>query len=144
MQLEPVRYLWKDERMNGKNQHHEIGFIAQSVEKVLPDAVGEAPQAPDAPIKLPGGVSKSLAYERLIAPAILAIQQLKEMFDGDHGLLMRLQALFEADHARLAADENLLKVSQDEIVKLKAANDNQAKAVSDLREEFKVYKKRHP
>ena len=130
--------------MNGKSQHHEIGFIAQNVEKVLPEAVGEAPQAPDAPIKLAGGVSKSLAYERLIAPAILAIQQLKEMFDDDHGLLMKLEALFEIDHARLAADQSAFKLDHDEIATLKAANDNQAKAINDLREEFRTYKRSHP
>ena len=151
MKIEPVHYLWKDERMNKGRPKGEIGFIAQNVEKVLPELVGETTQPPDSPIKLPDGKQKALSYDRLIAPAVLAIQQLKElidqlkvMIDGDHGLLMRLQALVETDHARIAADEAALKISQDEIAKLKAANDNQAKAVSDLREEFRTYKKKHP
>jgi hypothetical protein len=88
MQLQPVRYRWRDERMNKKGRK-EIGFIAQNVESVLPELVGEVTQASDTRVPLPGHKSKALEYDRLIAPAILAIQQLKA--DNDN-----LRADFEA------------------------------------------------
>ena len=68
---------------------------------------------------------------------IKAIQELKDMLFKDHGLLTKLQALFESDH--------------EEIARLKAANDSQAKAIEELRamalkqqEELEAYKKAHP
>jgi len=119
MQLPPVTYLWRAERMNKKGRK-EIGFTAQNVEKVLPDLVGEAHQAPGARIKLPSNKAKALSYERLVAPAILAIQQQQAEIEA-------LKAV--NDHPR-ADDEKQLAA-------LKADNDN-------LRAEFEAYKKAHP
>jgi hypothetical protein len=77
MKLEPVHYRWKDERMNKAHPEGEIGFIAQNVETVLPLLVSESPQAKDAPVKLEGGMQKSLQYDRLAAPLVKAVQELK-------------------------------------------------------------------
>jgi hypothetical protein len=67
---------------------------------------------------------------------VKAIQELKALFDADHGLLAKLQALFEGDHKEIEA--------------LKAANDNQAKEIEELRamalkqqQDFDAYKKAH-
>lgn len=115
MQIQPVHYLWKDERMNKAHPNGEIGFIAQNVERVLPDLVGEAPQLRDAPIKLPGGVSKALEYERLVAPAVLAIQQLKHSFDSDHEAVNQLKADNDKLRAQLKAVNDNFKVQNNEL-----------------------------
>jgi hypothetical protein len=77
MRLEPVHYRWKDERMNKAHPGGEIGFVAQNVETVLPDLVSESPQSKDAPLKLEGGLQKGLQYDRLAAPLVKAVQELK-------------------------------------------------------------------
>jgi hypothetical protein len=77
MRLEPVHYRWKDERMNKAHPGGEIGFVAQNVETVLPDLVSESPQAKDAPLKLEDGLQKGLQYDRLAAPLVKAVQELK-------------------------------------------------------------------
>jgi Chaperone of endosialidase len=121
MRLRPVHYRWKDARLN--KDKPEFGFIAQEVEEVMPELVYEAPQAPDAPVKLPGNKSKALFYQRFVVPAILAIQQLKAEFDGNRAELVKLKA----------ANDN-------QAAALKAANDNTAA----LRKEFEAYKAAHP
>jgi hypothetical protein len=89
MKIKPVHYMWQDERMNKAHPDGEIGFIAQNVETVLPQLVGEIQQREDAPIKLPSHTQKVLEYDRISAPLVLAIQQLKA--DNDS-----LRAEFEA------------------------------------------------
>jgi hypothetical protein len=108
MKLEPVHYRWKDERMNKAHPDGEIGFIAQSVEAVLPILVSESVQPKDAPIKLDGGKQKGLQYERLVAPLVKAVQELK-------------------------ADSDTLKAANDN---LKAANDNLRHDLEELRREI--------
>jgi hypothetical protein len=108
MQLEPVHYRWKDEHMNTAHPNGEIGFIAQNVETALPDLVSEVEQMKDAPIKIPGGKQKTLQYERLIAPLVLAVQQLKSLFDSDHDELAKLKA--DNDRLRAANDKEAAQI----------------------------------
>lgn len=82
MKIQPVHYRWKDERMNKAHPDGEIGFTAQNVEKVLPLLVGETNQPESAAIKLPGGKQKSLEYDRIVAPLVLAIQQQQQEIDA--------------------------------------------------------------
>jgi hypothetical protein len=81
MKLQPVHYLWKDERMNKAHPGGDIGFTAQNVEGVLPDLVGETDQPEFATTKLPGGKQKGLQYDRISAPIVLAIQQQQAEID---------------------------------------------------------------
>jgi hypothetical protein len=69
MQLRPVTYRWKDERKNHQGDPHyrEMGFIAQEVEKVLPELVGEVTQPSATADPLVKGKIKSLEYDRLAA-----------------------------------------------------------------------------
>lgn len=92
MGLRPVSYHWKDERKNqtGKRQ---MGFIAQEVEKVLPDLVnGFEPTTDDEKEAVKSGESKllSVQYEGMIAPLVQAVQELKAENDN---LRARLEAL---------------------------------------------------
>jgi hypothetical protein len=114
MQIEPVHYRWKDERMNKAHPGGEIGFIAQNVETVLPLLVSESPQPKDAPIKLDGGKQKALQYDRLAAPIIKAVQELKHMIDGIIGDVKKLAARVDEAFARLAAHDDRLKNLADE------------------------------
>lgn len=88
MALKPVRYHWKDDRKN-KNGY-EIGFIAQNVESVLPNLVHEAKQEEKTMDPVYKGSIKTLQYDRLAAPIVKAIQQLKN--DND-----KLRAAHDAD-----------------------------------------------
>lgn len=81
--IHPVRYRWKHEQ----DHHKELGFLAQDVEKVFPDVVGES--SLDIPRDFKGPV-KNVQYDRLIAPMVLAIQQLSA---ENNALKARLEAL---------------------------------------------------
>jgi hypothetical protein len=114
MQIEPVHYRWKDERMNTAHPGGEIGFIAQNVEAVLPLLVSESAQLKDAPIKLEGGMQKALQYDRLAAPIIKAVQELKHMIDAVIGDVKKLAARVDKIFTRLAAHDSRLKKLEDE------------------------------
>jgi hypothetical protein len=126
-QMRPVGFNWKKQDQDWQKQH-QIGLIAQEVEKIVPEVVTTAKDEIQ---------TKSIAYGSLVPILIKAVQELKELFDGDHGLLAKLEAMFASDH--------------DEITQLKAANDNQVKAIKEMRDlvmkqqqEFETYKKAHP
>lgn len=70
MKLEPVSYQYKD-GYGGRGKHY--GFIAQDVQKIMPDLVTAA----DTPDQRLG-----LEYQGLIAPIIAAIQELKAENDA--------------------------------------------------------------
>lgn len=90
MALKPVHFQWKGH----KDKKINYGFIAQDVEKVLPDLVGEVQAPPVAKGKkntfYPLKQYKSLDYNGLIAPTVLAVQQLKQENDA---LTARVKAL---------------------------------------------------
>ena len=61
MKLRPVTYHWKDKTLD---QRQMVGFIAQEVEPIYPEAVGMGPNG-----------MKSLAYADLVVPLVKAVQQ---------------------------------------------------------------------
>jgi hypothetical protein len=110
VRLQGVSFEWTDAKARGAGRN--IGLVAQEVEKFFPELVNTNPDG-----------FKSLQYEKLTAPLVEAIKELKTLFDTDH----------------------------DALVKLKAANDNQAKSIEELKalvekqgREFEAYKKAHP
>ena len=66
----------------------QIGFIAQEVQKVLPELVSQSSVKTDL---TPDG-TLTLNQTGLIAPIVKAVQELKSLFDGDHGELEKLKA----------------------------------------------------
>ncbi|PZP38784.1 MAG: hypothetical protein DI585_06280, partial [Pseudomonas fluorescens] len=76
MQLRPVSYRWNDKQLGTSTKY---GFIAQEVKEVMPELVSVATDERK---------TESIDYTALIAPAIKAIQQLKEEND-------KLRAEFE-------------------------------------------------
>jgi len=107
MKLRPVSYHWKDQK---KGNRLEYGFIAQEVEKVLPNLVGEVKPTTDAEKQASGGgMLKTMQYEGLISPLVKAVQELKA----------------ENDYLR---------------AEMKADNDNQAQEIDDLRREIEALK----
>jgi hypothetical protein len=98
MQLRPVTYRWKDERKNHQGDPHyrEMGFIAQDVEKVLPDLVGETSQPSTTADPLVKGKIKALEYDRLVAPIVKAIQELKADNDNLRAETRNLRSEFES------------------------------------------------
>ena len=106
--LRPVTYRWNDSAVNksmppADKARMRLGFIAQEVQKVVPELVSTDPRGYFA-----------IDYPSFAAPIVKAVQELKTLFDGDHG----------------------------ELMKLKAANDNHA--LKALEGEFRAYKAAHP
>lgn len=62
MRLRPVMFNWKDK---SKSQEREVGFIAQEVEKVIPEVVRTGPDG-----------LKAVAYGNIVAVVVGAIQEL--------------------------------------------------------------------
>lgn len=93
MKLRPVRYEWKDKVSAGKP---ELGFIAQDVEKVLPELVGTGL---DQDITLTDGSTlkienvKVMSYGQVTVPLVKAVQELKAENDELRDLVTELRAI---------------------------------------------------
>jgi hypothetical protein len=120
MKMRAVGFDWKQQDEEWRHQH-QIGFIAQEVEKLIPEVVTTASDE----IK-----TKSLAYGSIVPVLTKAIQDLKALFDS---LVVKLNAAL-ADIAKLfettSRHEEEIKALRDEL--------------KTLHEEFKAYKAAHP
>jgi endosialidase-like protein len=117
MALKPVHYQWKDERKN-RNGRYEIGFTAQNVESVLPELVGEIDQPKETADPNVKGKVKSLEYDRIAAPLVKAVQELKADNDNQAAALKAANArLDEADRR----NQDNIRHLEEEIAALKAA-----------------------
>ncbi len=97
--LRPVTYGWND----GRSKETEIGFIAQEVQKLIPSIVSTlSEKAKD------GSHYLGVQYDRLIAPLVLAVQQLAERLDGHDARIKALETENAALKARLDAIEKKL------------------------------------
>ncbi len=92
-QLQGVRFDWKPEeapRHAGAAGPHDVGFIAEDVDKVLPELV----------VKAPDGTVLGMDYARLTSVAVEAIKQLRDQNDSKQreidALRSRLDAIEEA------------------------------------------------
>ena len=88
--LEGVTFTWKD------TGHRDIGLIAQDVQKVFPEAVGES--------KTTGMLS--LAYGNLVAPLIEAVKTLAKHNDNQDKDIAALKAQVAQLEAQVAALKN--------------------------------------
>jgi hypothetical protein len=108
MQLRPVRYRWRQ-----GTDETELGFIAQEVEKVLPELVGIGA---DQEITYPDGSKetitevKTMSYSQVTVPLVKAVQELKAENDYLRSTVTEL----------VAANDNL----RSDLSALKADNDN--------------------
>lgn len=113
MKLRPVTYHWKDKTQD-ERLGRQYGFIAQEIEKVLPETVVTV-KGTSTTITLANGKQevikdqKAMDYGAVVVPLTKAVQQLK------------------ADNDNLRAE-------------LKAASENQAAELQMLREEFEKFK----
>jgi hypothetical protein len=85
LSLKPRRFDWKENQ--GTNKKNVAGFIAQEVELVLPELVGEWKNDPDDEI-----VYKSLAMGDIIPTLVKAIQELKAIVDAQAVEIAALKA----------------------------------------------------
>lgn len=104
--LQGVEYDWKDEQQH-RLSGHQMGLIAQDVEKVFPEAVKTDKNNK----KLEGGV-KSLEYTMLIAPIIEAIKELnaqvQKMF-STQDTVQREVASVKAENEKLKQENAAIK-----------------------------------
>jgi hypothetical protein len=87
--LKPRRFDWK--QGEGTDQKDVAGFIAQEVETVLPELVGEWKHDPDSET-----IYKSLAMGNMIPTMVKAIQELKAINDTQAETINALTARIEA------------------------------------------------
>lgn len=105
MQLKPSTYLWKGQNPEGPES---IGFIAQEVAEVLPQAVNES------------GGTLGLSYGVFGVVAIGAIQELKEEKDREIGALQAENASLKE---RLAAMEKQFTTLSASVEALQSASE---------------------
>ncbi|MBI3418919.1 MAG: tail fiber domain-containing protein, partial [Proteobacteria bacterium] len=98
-----VSFEWKEgARKNDKGR--KIGVIAQEMEKVYPELVTTNSDG-----------YKAFLYENFTAVLLEGLKELKGLFDGDHGELMKLRAAndkLEASVESLKAEIKALKEKQ--------------------------------
>jgi hypothetical protein len=98
LQLKPVTYFWKDKN-DKRNNGLQLGFIAQDVEKVMPELV--ITSSGEQEITLEDGSiekinnPKAMSYSTLAVPLVKAVQQLKEENDSLREELQSLKARVE-------------------------------------------------
>jgi hypothetical protein len=73
LKLKGVEYDWN---MGSREGQHDLGFIAQEVEKVLPEIVREKEMG-----LLDGRTYKTVDYEKVVAVLVEAIKELKAEVD---------------------------------------------------------------
>lgn len=89
LRLEPVSFLWRDEKISSQRQ---IGFVAQDVEKVLPELVSTNDK----------GI-RSVAYGNLVAVVVGALKKVYQMIHS-------LSEKFEASENRVNELEKNVKI----------------------------------
>jgi hypothetical protein len=84
MKLRPVRYHWKDEKLD-QDKGEQLGFIAQDVQAVFPEFVTKS--GTDTTIKHKDGSKEvipttlALSYAEFVVPLVKAVQELKAAND---------------------------------------------------------------
>lgn len=110
MQLQPVQYEKKETLASTSYGRHEIGFIAQEVQKVLPSLVVEGKDTDK---------TLAISYTELIPVLTKALQEQEA----------KIEALEKAN-SKLAADNNALKASLDGKASASTLSDLQAALTS--------------
>jgi len=75
LEMRAVEFDWKKDKVNGKERGHDIGFIAQEIEEIVPDVVKEYEGL--------GGKDefKAVSYQKLVPVLVNAIKELNEEID---------------------------------------------------------------
>jgi hypothetical protein len=89
MKLRPVSYIWNEKAPEQSQGMHDIGFIADEVEQVLPDIVA----------KDETGKPVGIDYGKITPVAVDAIKQLKAENDQFRARLEKIEALLAAQAA---------------------------------------------
>lgn len=114
MRLRPVRFHWRDAGQD-RAKGEQLGLIAQDVQKVLPEILGDPI---DSSIELPDGSKEEIkgtlnvSYATLVVPLIKAVQELKA----------------ENDNLRIE-----LKTANDNHAQMRAMLEEQGRAIDALK-----------
>jgi hypothetical protein len=92
LQLRPVSYVWNDKAPRDSRGKHDLGFIAEEVEKVLPDAVA----------KDPSGAAVGIDYSRITVLAVNAIKEQQARHEADREEIRSLRERLEKLEAAIA------------------------------------------
>jgi hypothetical protein len=91
MRLRPVSYVWNDKAPRDSRGKHDLGFIAEEVEKVLPDAVA----------KDDAGAAVGIDYSRITVLAVKAIKEQQARHEADREEIRSLRERLEKLEAAL-------------------------------------------
>jgi hypothetical protein len=90
MRLEPVSYVWNEKAPEDTRGKHDLGFIAEDVAEVLPDAV-----ARDA-----SGAAVGIDYSRITVLAVKAIKEHQAEVQSLRDRLAKLEAAIGRESGR--------------------------------------------
>lgn len=93
MALEAVSYVWNEKAPADARGKHDLGFIAEEVAKVLPDAVAFDPD----------GQAAGIDYSRVSVLAVKAIQQQQAQIESQQAQIETLNARLQKLEHALAA-----------------------------------------
>lgn len=99
--LQGIYYDWKNQKRFGAG--HEVGLVAQDVEKVFPEAVKKNDEG-----------FLSVSYSNLVAPVIESIKQILKITDAQS----REIASVKAENVELKKENEKIKARLDEIEKM--------------------------
>lgn len=117
LKLDAVSYDWKDKSKYGDK--HQIGFIAQDVEKIFPEVIATDKKS---------GL-KSVAYDHLVAPIVEAVKALNEKIDEVFGRTeknSRDVASVKEEMAEVKAENARLKKENESIKAFLCSKDSSA------------------
>ncbi|MDD4975693.1 MAG: tail fiber domain-containing protein [Bacteriovorax sp.] len=111
-------YHWRDSKRD-KEEGEKLGFIAQEVEAIFPQAI----KTDTSPKTLPGG-TKMITYTDLIGPIVEAIKEFYTKWSGDSEALHRQVSILQA-----ASNEKDRKIA------------SQGEAIEELKNQNAEFKK---
>ena len=105
-QLRPVFFDWDqaNPRAQGFGTQHQVGFIAQEVEKILPEVVNKGEDS-----------YRSVEYGKMVAVVVAAVKELYVKFMGHEKKVQTLDRDIASVNAKLIADNAVKEIKIKEL-----------------------------
>ena len=124
LKLRPVSFLWNTDKVADSGMEGiQLGFIAQEVEKVLPEVIMTQDDEAN---------TKAMKYSALISPLVQAIKELHALYQGHADRLAALEAQNAEQDNHIAHQDERIAHQDELIVQLEEQNVGLLKTVVQL------------